>query len=222
MTCGSFIFREPFGLTSATLRSGSLTKKKEMPTMNLATIRPVLLILLVTLVVATGVALWMYIQKERTRKLRSRFGPEYEIAVAQSKDRVHAESELQKRTDRVAEFHIQPLKTEDRSRFTEDWRREQSRFVDDPQAAVNHVDTLVQDVMQRRGYPVGDFEQNAADLSVDHPRVVENYRAAHEIALREGKGVGNTEDLRKAMVSYRVLFEDLLVETVDKPEEVRK
>jgi hypothetical protein len=190
--------------------------------MNLATISPVLLILLAALVVAVGVALWMYIQKERTQKLRSKFGPEYDIAIAQSKDRGHAESELQKRTDRVAKFHIQPLKTEDRSRFTEDWRREQSRFVDDPQSAVNHADTLVQDVMQRRGYPVGDFEQNAADLSVDHPRVVENYRAAHEIALREGKGVCNTEDLRKAMVSYRVLFEDLLLETVDKPEEVRK
>jgi hypothetical protein len=87
---------------------------------------------------------------------------------------------------------------------------------------VNHADTLVQDVMQRRGYPVSDFDQNAADLSVDHPRVVENYRIAHEIALREGQGVSNTEDLRKAMVSYRALFEDLLVEAVAKPEEVRK
>jgi hypothetical protein len=94
--------------------------------------------------------------------------------------------------------------------------------VDDPRAAVNHADTLVQDVMQRRGYPVGDFDQNAADLSVDHPRVVENYRIAHEIALRDGQSEGSTEDLRKAMVSYRVLFEDLLVESVGKPEEVRK
>jgi hypothetical protein len=76
--------------------------------------------------------------------------------------------------------------------------------------------------MQTRGYPVGDFAQNAADLSVDHPRVVENYRTAHEIALREGQGPGTTEDLRKAMVSYRALFEDLLSETVEKPEEVRK
>lgn len=190
--------------------------------MNLTALSPVTLILVAALVLAICVALWMYIQKERTQKLRSKFGPEYDKAIAQSKDRGHAESELQKRTDRVAKFHIQPLKTEDRSRFTEDWRREQSRFVDDPQAAVNHADTLVQDVMQRRGYPVSDFEQNAADLSVDHPRVVENYRTAHEIALREGRGVGNTEDLRKAMVSYRVLFDDLLVDTVGKPEEARK
>jgi hypothetical protein len=94
--------------------------------------------------------------------------------------------------------------------------------VDDPRAAVKHADTLVQDVMQRRGYPVGDFDQNATDLSVDHPGVVENYRFAHEIALRENQGPGSTEDLRKAMVSYRALFEDLLGQTAEKPEEVRK
>jgi hypothetical protein len=87
---------------------------------------------------------------------------------------------------------------------------------------VNHADTLVQDVMRRRGYPVGDFDQNAADLSVDHPLVVENYRMAHEIAVRDSQGVANTEDLRQAMVGYRALFEDLLVETAGVPEEVRK
>ena len=190
--------------------------------MNLTALNPVTLILAAALVLAICVAVWMYIQKNRTQKLRSKFGPEYDKAIAENKHRGRAESELEKRADRVAKLHIHPLKADDRSRFTEDWRREQSRFVDDPQAAVNHADRLVQDVMQCRGYPISDFEQNAADLSVDHPRVVENYRTAHEIALREGKGVGNTEDLRKAMVSYRVLFEDLLIEAVDKPEEVRK
>ena len=190
--------------------------------MNLTALNPVILMLAAGLAVAIGIALWMFVQKERTQKLHSKFGPEYDKAIAQHRNRGHAESELQKRVERVAKFHIQPLKTEDRSRYTEDWRREQSRFVDDPRAAVNHADTLVQDVMQRRGYPVGDFEQNAADLSVDHPRVVENYRIAHEIALREGQGAGETEDLRKAMVSYRALFEDLLVETIEKPEEIRK
>ena len=185
-------------------------------------VSPVTLILVAALVLAVCVVAWMYVQKQRTQKLRSKFGPEYDNAMAQNKDRHDAEAELQKRMDRVSKFHIKSLKTEDRSRFTEDWRREQSRFVDDPQAAVIHADRLIQDVMQCRGYPVRDFEQNAADLSVDHPRVVENYRTAHEIALREGQGVGNTEDLRKAMLSYRVLFDDLLFEAVDKPEEVRK
>jgi hypothetical protein len=130
--------------------------------------------------------------------------------------------ELEKRAKRVAKFQIHALTAEERSRYVEDWHREQSLFVDDPLAAVNHADTLVQDVMQCRGYPLGDFDQNATDLSVDHPRVVEHYRIAHEIALREGQNRGSTEDLRKAMLSYRILFEDLLDQTVEKPEEVTK
>jgi hypothetical protein len=190
--------------------------------MNLTALNPAILILIAGLVLAIGIALWIYMKKERTQKLRSKFGPEYDKAVGEHKDRGHAESELQKRAARVAKFNIHPLEAEDRSRYAEDWHREQSLFVDDPRGAVNHAHTLVQDVMRRRGYPVGDFDQNATDLSVDHPRVVENYRIAHEIALREGQGMGNTEDLRKAMVSYRALFEDLLVETVEKPEEIRK
>jgi len=192
--------------------------------MNLTTVNPVTLILGVCLVLAIGFAFWMYLQKKRTQQLRSKFGPEYDKAIGDHRDRGHAESELQKRVKRVAKFNIHPLKAEDRSRYSEAWRREQSRFVDDPRGAVNHADTLVQDVMQRRGYPVGDFDQNATDLSVDHPRVVENYRLAHEIALRDGQGQGQsgTEELRKAMISYRALFEDLLEETVAKPEEVTK
>ena len=187
--------------------------------MNLTTLNPVTLILIVGVVLALGVALWIYMRKQRTEKLRSTFGPEYDKAVGEHRDRGHAESELEKRAKRVARFSIHPLTTEESTKFAKDWLREQSLFVDDPQAAVNHADTLVQNVMQRRGYPVGDFDQNAADLSVDHPRVVENYRVAHEIALRQGRGSGATEDLRKAMVSYRVLFEDLL-ETAEKPLEV--
>ena len=142
--------------------------------MSLNTPNPVMLIVIVVVVLALGIGLWMYIRKERTQKLRSKFGPEYDKALGEHRDRGHAESELQKRATRVARFSIHPLKAEDHSRYSEDWRREQSLFVDDPRAAVNHADTLVQDVMQTRGYPVGDFDQNAADLSVDHPRVVEN------------------------------------------------
>lgn len=189
--------------------------------MSLTTLNPVMLILIAAVVLAIGLALWMYMQKRRTQSLRSKFGPEYDKAIGEHRDRGRAESELEKRAKRVAKFNIHPLETEDRSRYIEDWRREQSLFVDNPRAAVNRADILVQDVMQRRGYPVGNFDQNAADLSVDHPRVVENYRIAHEIALRQGQGPGSTEDLRQAMVSYRALFEDLL-ETVEKPEEVRK
>ena len=190
--------------------------------MNPTSANPLVLSLIACLILVIGIAVWMYISKQRTQKLRSRFGPEYDKAIADNKDRGHAESELLKRTERVARFNIQPLTADDRSRYIEDWRREQSRFVDDPRGAVNHADTLVQDVMKRRGYPVGDFDQNAADLSVDHPLVVENYRIAHEIALQEAKGVGTTEDLRRAMVSYRALFDDLLLEDASKPVEVLK
>lgn len=190
--------------------------------MSLTTLNPIMLILIVCLVLAIGIAVWMYMQKRQTQMLRSKFGPEYDKAIGEHRDRGHAESELHKRERRVAKFKIHLLKAEDRSRYSEDWRREQSLFVDDPRAALNHADILVRDVMQRRGYPVGDFDENATDLSVDHPLVVENYRIAHEIALREGQGQGSTEDLRKAMISYRALFDDLLNQTAEKPEETTK
>jgi ABC-type nickel/cobalt efflux system permease component RcnA len=190
--------------------------------MTLTNLSPAMLITIVGVVLVIGVALWMYMRKQRTEKLRTKFGPEYDKAISEHRDRGHAETELQKRAKRVAEFHIHPLKPEERVRYMEDWHREQSLFVDDPKAAVKHADGLVQDVMQRRGYPVGDFEQNAADLSVDHAAVVENYRTAHKIALMESQGQSSTEDLRKAMVCYRALFEDLLGQTIEKPEEARK
>ena len=190
--------------------------------MSPSNLSPAMIILIVVAILAIGVAVWMYMQKRKTQELRTKFGPEYEKAVDAHKDRSHAESELEKREKRVAQFHVRPLRDDERARYAEDWRVEQSLFVDDPRAAVKHADTLVQDVMKRRGYPVSDFEQNAADLSVDHPRVVEHYRIAHEIAIRDGKGQSSTEDLRKAMVSYRSLFDDLLEQHAEKPEEVRK
>jgi hypothetical protein len=190
--------------------------------MSPANVSPAMLILIVALILAIGFAVWMYVQKKRTQDLRSKFGPEYDRAVGEYRNRGHAESELQKRAARVAKFSIRPLTAEDRAKYADDWRREQSRFVDDPRAAVKHADVLVQDVMRTRGYPVGDFDQNAADLSVDHPRVVENYRNAHAIAVRDGQGQASTEDLRKAMVSYRALFEDLLSQTVEAPEVARR
>ena len=190
--------------------------------MNLSNLSQLTVALIAGIVLAVGFALWMYLQKRRTQNLRAKFGPEYDKAVGEHRDRSHAESELDKRANRVAKFHIQPLTDDERSRYGEDWRREQSLFVDDPRAAVNHADGLVQDVMHQRGYPVGDFDQNAADLSVDHPLVVENYRVAHGIALRESQASGTTEDLRKAMISYHALFDDLLAQTSEKAAGVGK
>jgi hypothetical protein len=183
---------------------------------------PAMVILIVIVILAIGAAVWMYFQKKRTQDLRTKFGPEYDRAIDAHRDRAHAESDLEKREKRVAKFNIRSLRTEERNKYAEDWRVEQSLFVDDPATAVKHADMLVQEVMKRRGYPVSDFEQNAADLSVDHPQVVDNYRAAHEIAIRDARGQSDTEDLRKAMVSYRALFEDLLEQRTDTPMEVRR
>jgi hypothetical protein len=161
-----------------------------------------------------GIAALIFLRKRRTEGLRTRFGPEYARAVQESGDRRHAEASLEERKKRVERFKLQLLTPGDRARFTESWRRVQARFVDEPNGAITEADQLLGDVMSTRGYPVSDFEQRTADISVDHPRVVENYRAAHEIALRHAQGQASTEDLRQAMIHYRTLF----VELVSEPE----
>ena len=176
----------------------------------------------VLVALAVVVIAFVLMQKRRTDELRGKFGPEYERLVQQHGDARHAESELASRVDRVKQLHIKPITPEHRDRFAEAWRSDQARFVDDPKGAVVEADRLVADLMQVRGYPVGDFEQRAADVSVDHPHVVQNYRSAHDIAVRERRGEASTEDLRKAMVHYRALFEDLLDTADDEPREVHR
>jgi hypothetical protein len=132
--------------------------------------------------------------------------------VKEDGNRRHAEAGLNERTARVESLNIRPLAEGDRSRFVESWRRVEARFVDGPGGAVTEADQLLGDVMSTRGYPVSDFEQRAADISVDHPLVLENYRTAHAIAFRQTKGQANTEDLRQAMIHYRTLFEELVGE----------
>ena len=153
---------------------------------------------------------WLVWQRQRSEQLRSRYGPEYERTVTQVGDKRRAESELLKRQERVAQLDIRPLSAEQCTSYMQQWRTVQARFVDDPKGAVTEADRLVEDVMKNRGYPISDFDQRAADLSVHHPRVVENYRAARDIAHRHRRGEATTEDLRQAMVYYRDLFEDLL------------
>lgn len=170
------------------------------------------LIALVVIVVV-GIAALLVARKRRTERLRSQFGgAEYARAVKEGGNRRHGEAGLKDRAERVEGFHVRPLAPGDRARFLESWHRVQSRFVDGPAGAVMEADQLLADVMSTRGYPVSDFEQRAADISVDHPLVMENYRTAHEIALRQTKGQANTEDLRQAMIHYRTLFEELVSE----------
>ena len=160
---------------------------------------------------AVAVALFWFVQKRRSERLHEKFGPEYGRTMEAFGDRRKAESELESRQKRIEKFEIRPISPEDRSRFAEAWKVDQARFVDGPREAVMRAHQLVNELMKARGYPVSEeFQQNAADLSVDHPHVVEHYRLACEIAARQEAGQANTEDLRNAMVSYRTLFEELL------------
>lgn len=171
-----------------------------------------LIIVAVVIIAILVAAVWWYSMRQRSAKLQEKFGPEYERTVAEKGDTRKAEDELTDRQKRVSKLEIKPLAADERRRFNDEWRAVQARFVDDPSAAVRDADTLVGRVMEARGYPVGDFEQRAADVSVDHPTVLEHYRAAHAVALRHAQGQASTEDLRQAMVNYRALFAELLEE----------
>jgi FtsZ-interacting cell division protein ZipA len=169
------------------------------------------LLVAILIVVALLVVLALFAGRQRrSRKLRDQFGPEYDRTVAETGDRKEAESRLQERTERRQQLDIVPLDPADRNRYVEAWRQTQARFVDEPAEATREADRLITDVMRKRGYPIDDFEQRAADISVDHPQVVDDYRAAQAIAAANERGEASTEDLRQALVHYRSLFEDLL------------
>ena len=171
------------------------------------------LIVALVVIVIGGIAALLFMRKRRTAKLRTRFGgPEYDRALKEGGGQRRAEAKLEQRTDRVESFHLRSLSTADHARFVESWHKVQARFVDSPGGAVTEADQLLADVMSLRGYPVSDFEQRAADISVDHPLVMENYRAAHAIAVRQATGHASTEELRQAMIHYRSLFEELIAE----------
>lgn len=170
------------------------------------------LIFLAVIAVVALIAIALLLKNRRSQKLKSRFGPEYGRAIEESGNKNRAEAKLEKLEKRVQSFHLSSLSASARSEFIAEWQRIQSRFVDDPQGALAEADQLIQKMMAVRGYPTVDFEQRAADISVDHPLVVEHYRAGHEIALRHSQGKANTEDMRQAMIHYRALFTDLVGE----------
>ena len=168
----------------------------------------ILLLVLIIVVIAVGALL--FVQRRRSAALQQKFGPEYQRAIGQFGDERKAEAELAAREKRVRSLNVRALTPEEQTRFADAWKRAQARFVDEPSQAAADADNLVKDLMQTRGYPIGDFDQRAADVSVDHPHVVSNYRAAREIAMRNNAGKATTEDIRQAMVHYRSLFEELL------------
>ena len=169
-----------------------------------------LLVAILVVIILLALLAFFAGRQRRSRKLQDKFGPEYDRTVEQAGDRRAAESELAQRAERRAELNIVPLEPEARSRYIEAWRNTQAQFVDEPVEATREADRLITSVMRDRGYPVDDFEQRAADISVDHPQVVDDYRAAHAIAARNDRSEASTEDLRQALVHYRSLFEELL------------
>ena len=169
------------------------------------------------IVIAVGVlivigAAWFAADRRRSRQLQDKFGPEYERTVAEHGGRRDAESELRDREQERDKLTIRPLSERSRERYQDQWEKVQSAFVDNPSGAVSQADRLVTEVMRERGYPVDDFDRQAAIVSVDHPEVVSNYREAHTIYESFERGDASTEDLRQAMTHYRALFDELLTD----------
>ena len=178
--------------------------------MNSTTIVGVAIFFALAVIVALVALVWLALRNRRTTQLKSRFGPEYRRIARSEGDAAQAENILLAREKRVKKLDIKPLTDSQRNEFADIWEHAQAEFVDDPVAAVTHADVLVQEVMSVRGYPVGEFEQRVADVSVDHPAVAQNYRLAHEIAERNDTEEVGMEKLREAMLHYRALFADLL------------
>ena len=171
----------------------------------------------IAVVAVLALVVWQALARRRTGRLQEQFGPEYERTLGNAESKRDAEADLQARGERRQRFEIRPLSQEARDRYQQSWDGVQAQFVDDPRGAVASADSLIQSVMSERGYPVEDFEQRAADISVDHPQVVENYRHGHRLAQASADGSDSTEDLRQAMRHYRALFDDLVEPAADQP-----
>ena len=180
--------------------------------LNLTDPRLIAGVVVIVLIIVVAVALYIRNRRKTTAGFRKRFGSEYDRAVLEHGSERKAEAKLADRETRVENLKIRALTAAERGRFSADWQSVQSRFVDHPKSAVTEADELVSSLMQARGYPVADFDQRAADISVDHPRLVENYRSAHGVAVRLGRDEASTEDLRTAMIQYRSLFDELVEE----------
>ena len=176
--------------------------------------RLAILFAVIVAIIASAAISFILARQRRSRLLRERFGPEYDRVVKKEGQVRRAEGVLEMRAKRRESFVVRPLSGSARSDFAGRWHAVQSQFVDDPKGAVSRADQLLNELMEARGYPMADFVHRADDISVDHPVVVDNYRAAHDIALRHNRGQASTEDLRQAMVHYRSLFNELLQDSL--------
>jgi hypothetical protein len=170
-----------------------------------------IIIAVVLALVIVGLVLGpIFARRKRSERLHNQFGPEYDRTVQTLGNEKEAQAELEERRKHVETLNIRPLSLSERERYLADWTAVQSKFVDEPGQAIGDADRLIMEVMQMRAYPVSDFEQRAADISVNYPDLVSNYRAAREIALKNEQQQADTEELRQAMIHYRSLFEELL------------
>jgi hypothetical protein len=171
------------------------------------------------ILVVIAVAAYLQHRKAKTAAFRNRFGSEYDRAVLEHGSSQKAEAKLADRETRVETLKIRDLGATERERFVSEWQTVQSRFVDHPKAAVTEADDLIAALLEARGYPKDSFEQRAADVSVTYPRVMENYRVAHAIAVRPSQTEASTEELRIAMIQYRAIFDELA--QAQKPQQIK-
>jgi hypothetical protein len=171
----------------------------------------IIIIAVVLVLVILGAVLGpVFAHRKKTERLQDHFGPEYDHTVQTMGNEKKAQTELDERQKHVEALDIRPLSDSERARYSTDWTAVQSKFVDEPGQAIVDADHLIMEVMQLRNYPISDFEQRAADISVNYPALVTNYRAAREIAIKNEQHLVDTEELRQAMIYYRSLFEELL------------
>jgi len=164
-----------------------------------------------------ALVVWQALARRRTARLQQRFGPEYDRTLQSNESKRQAEAQLQAREERRQQLEIRPLTQTARDRYLDSWQAVQAQFVDNPRAAVAAADSLIGSVMLERGYPVEDFDQQADDVSVDHPQVVEHYRQGHRLAEASADGDASTENLRQAMRHYRALFDELVEPAAEEP-----
>jgi hypothetical protein len=188
--------------------------------MNITNTTQLVLVAVIFLIIG-GVVAMAVMRAQRTRRLKERFGPEYERAINEIGDKRHAEDELDARLAHVNTLKIRPLSAEEVNQYALEWQKTQTEFVDEPLTALQKADRLIREVMKAKGYPVEDFEQRAADISVDYPELVTDYRGLHLIAVKEAEDKVSTEEMRQAMVHGRALFENL-VSTDTEEEEINQ